>query len=254
MVIGWALLGWFLELDTSAYLLAGIPIILLFQLVVRRQPLRSLWVRDAPPFKLTVKGKLLAGAFAVAPALGLLGTLFQKSNGFDVIYFFAGLVGAAAAAYAFSHIRREHLGLLLICVVINEVIDAGGWFALVKLGKWSVTGRSWAARAGLIGANTLAYLPLFFMVDEVAFRGAFDAHLSRGLTRRWWFSALYVSALWALWHTPIYRPSDVGDIIALAIICPFGVVLSYLWRKTGNLAMPVFSHALSDGLYQAIFN
>ena len=42
----WMICGWLLRLDANVYLLFGVPLLVLFQLGVRRRPLRQLWVRD----------------------------------------------------------------------------------------------------------------------------------------------------------------------------------------------------------------
>ena len=42
-----------------------------------------------------------------------------------------------------------------------------------------------------------------FVLEEVAFRGALDAHVHHEGEGRGWQSALFVSALWGLWHLPI---------------------------------------------------
>ena len=47
----WMALGIVLHLSVFTYLLLGLPLTAAFQLGVRRQPLRALWVREAPPFR-----------------------------------------------------------------------------------------------------------------------------------------------------------------------------------------------------------
>src|SRR5260370_36312211 len=66
-------LGWLLHLGPNPYLLLGVPITLAFQLLIRRQPLLALWVREAPPFRLTGKGIAIACALALLPLFELLG-------------------------------------------------------------------------------------------------------------------------------------------------------------------------------------
>jgi len=53
-------IGWALRLPTEAYLLIGIPLTVLFQTVVRKQPIRALWVRDSPKIRLGTGVTLLA--------------------------------------------------------------------------------------------------------------------------------------------------------------------------------------------------
>src|SRR5438128_528071 len=49
-VAAWMACGWLLRLDADAYLVVGVPPTILFQLIIRRRPLRALWVREAPWF------------------------------------------------------------------------------------------------------------------------------------------------------------------------------------------------------------
>src|SRR5438874_8547291 len=74
-VAAWMSLGRLLHLDANQYLLLGVPITLLFQLLVRRQPVRALWVREAPPFRLGWQGVVIAVVLALVPMLELLGQL-----------------------------------------------------------------------------------------------------------------------------------------------------------------------------------
>src|SRR5689334_7455836 len=60
----WMALGWGLRLDGEGYLLLGVPLTLAFQLGIRRQPVRALWVRGAPPFRLTARGWLIGAVLA----------------------------------------------------------------------------------------------------------------------------------------------------------------------------------------------
>src|SRR3954466_8418448 len=67
----WMALGWVFHLGANAYLLLGIPLVIAFQLVVRREPLVRLWVRRAPRFQLNRAGWMFAILLAVTPALKL---------------------------------------------------------------------------------------------------------------------------------------------------------------------------------------
>src|SRR5260370_5733083 len=68
----WMALGWLLRVDANAYLLLGVPLTVLFQLLVHRQSLLALWVRGAPPFRLGWKGLLIALGLCVIPLLELV--------------------------------------------------------------------------------------------------------------------------------------------------------------------------------------
>jgi hypothetical protein len=59
--------GWIFHLDVNAYLLLGVPLVVLFQLVIRRQPLRSLWARDAASFRLGLVWAVIAALLILTP-------------------------------------------------------------------------------------------------------------------------------------------------------------------------------------------
>src|SRR5216110_3380408 len=117
-VAAWMSLGRLLHLDANQYLLLGVPITLLFQLLVRRQPVRALWVRAAPPFRLGWQGVAIAVALAVLPLVELADSLGRRDWA-GVLYDLCGIAGAAAAAYALRHFRRESLRPLIGCVLVG---------------------------------------------------------------------------------------------------------------------------------------
>jgi hypothetical protein len=79
----WVGLGIVLKLDPNAYLLAGVPLTIGFQLLVRRRPLSAMWVRQAPPFRLGRLGALLAVGLLIVPVkeLSAPGSGLQVSTG-----------------------------------------------------------------------------------------------------------------------------------------------------------------------------
>ena len=90
--------------------------------------------------------------------------------------------------------------------------------------------------------------PVGFVVEEVFFRGGLDTYLHRGEEGTGWLSAIYVSALWGLWHLPGQAaPAGglLGTIVALLVAqIAVGVPLSLWWRKSGNLTVTDTTHAL----------
>jgi membrane protease YdiL (CAAX protease family) len=89
------------------------------------------------------------------------------------------------------------------------------------------------------------------VLEEVAFRGAIDDHVHRADGARGVLSALFVSALWGLWHLPIAPgglPLAVIAAQALLVHCVVGVPLSLARRRTGSLVVPAGAHALIDAL------
>jgi hypothetical protein len=52
LVLIWMAAGWVFRLDANAYLVLGVPLVAAFQLLIRRQGLQRLWVREADAFRL----------------------------------------------------------------------------------------------------------------------------------------------------------------------------------------------------------
>ena len=69
----------------------------------------------------------------------------------------------------------------------------------------------------------LLYFTVTFVLEEVAFRGALDSHIYQPPTdgqRRGgsaWLSAIFVSALWGIWHLPLL---PTGGVAAFAAAIP----------------------------------
>lgn len=93
------------------------------------------------------------------------------------------------------------------------------------------------------------------MLEEVAFRGAFDAHVYHPGDGRGFLTALWVSALWGMWHVPLLLGRGHLSMLSAGLIsvtCAIGVPLSIAWRRSGNLFVPGLTHALVDALRDAI--
>jgi membrane protease YdiL (CAAX protease family) len=95
------------------------------------------------------------------------------------------------------------------------------------------------------------------VMEEVSFRGLLDTHLYEAAAGGVWASTAYLSALWGIWHLPILgtRETSWGAVllILLAAHVPFGMVLSWYWRRTGNLLVPGAAHSLLDAVRDAFF-
>ena len=95
-------------------------------------------------------------------------------------------------------------------------------------------------------------LPAGFLIEEVFFRGALDTYLHRGEAGTGWLSAIFVSALWGIWHLPAsalrspHLLSTVASLLVAQIIV--GVPLSLWWRKSGNLTVNNTTHAVIDAV------
>jgi membrane protease YdiL (CAAX protease family) len=106
--------------------------------------------------------------------------------------------------------------------------------------------------------SILRYLPVGFVMEEVAFRGAFDSHLFHPGESRGVLSALFVSALWGIWHIPTIPPGQMpmpiwmlAPVLA-GVHCLTGVPLSIFWRRSGNLTVTASTHALIDAVRNAV--
>ncbi len=246
----WVGLGIALHLGANTYLLLGIPLTIGFQLGVRRRPLRELWVRDGVPFRLDARARLVAGALAVLPLIWL-GIAIQHRSWDGAAWMLACLAGAPAAGYALTRLRRPGLAggiraaatalgtgaAIFVAFLLPQIVAAGTARPLHMLG---------------VGVQSaLLYLPVTFVLEEVTFRGLLDSHLHAPGESRGWLSALFVSALWGLWHLPEELGTESLPVLVatlLAVHCLIGVSLSLAWRRSGNLALPATAHALIDGV------
>jgi hypothetical protein len=68
VVAVWIALGLVFRLSVNGYQLLGVFLIPAFQRIVRRQPFRALWLRDAPRFRLDTAGWCIALLLEICPA------------------------------------------------------------------------------------------------------------------------------------------------------------------------------------------
>lgn len=253
--------GYVLHLNLADYQLLGIPLLVLFQLGIHRQPLRTLWVRSGPPLRLDARLFLLWALFSLVPAYETLRAA-QHADLASAALQSTGIVGAIGLAYALRAMRAATLRQLGLCLV-----TAGGIALLPQLlfvllphvvHLHLATGPAGAGtHLALLpslqaGAETFLWgMPAGFVIEEVFFRGALDTYLHRGEHGTGWGSAVFVSALWGLWHLPNHPipaqrllPTIAGLLIAQIAV---GVPLSLWWRKSGNLVVSNTTHALIDG-------
>lgn len=248
----WISSGVFLRLDANRYLLLGVPLTALFQRFVRQQPIRALWVREAPRFDLDKTGWLLGIMLAIVPARTFVAALMRGEPSV-ALWGLSAVCGALAAAYSLRNFQRETFRGLLSCAAIagpiGIAIMAGA--AVLRHGGSPI---SPLIRVQTFGSSLSSYFPVCFLLEEVSFRGALDAHLHHPGEPRPWASAILVSALWGLWHLPIV-PGEHRFAVAVSLIlvhCAIGIPLSFFWRRSGNLAVTAFSHALIDAVRNAI--
>lgn len=250
----WIALGLVFHLSANAYLLLGIPLTAAFQWGVRRQPLGALWVRDGVPFRLGATGWAIAIALATYPCYRLAVNLRAGGNGFERAWYLAAAGGAFGAAYALKNFHRSTMRDLWFC------LGTAGVIGVLMMGLSAVAaGVAHGSFAGRISegiASLLLYVPVVFVLEEVSFRGAFDAHVHHPGETREYLTAFLVSALWGLWHVPValgQKPLPVLIVGLIGVHCAIGVPLSLSWRRSGNLFVTGFTHALVDAFRNALF-
>jgi hypothetical protein len=243
----WMGLGYLVPGNAEAYLLIGIPLTIGFQVLVRRRPLRELWVRDATTFTLGRRGLLLTSLLALAPAYYGSQALAQ-GEGRLIAWFVAAIAGAGAAAFALGSTPAlavlRSAALPMTVGVLGNVIVLGGIHLATH------TPVDVLAFVGTVLKYLAIYYPATFVIEEVAFRGALDSHVHHQGEGRGWQTALFVSALWGLWHLPVSDGTALPVLvpILLAIHCGIGVPLSFAWRRSGNLAGAAFAHSAIDAV------
>lgn len=243
--------GYVFDLNAEEYLLLGIPLTVLFQLFIAKQPLHKLWVREEEKFSLSPTAWLIAIGFMVWPAYKIIhsfeeGTFTFLSLGVNV----ATLLGAVAAGFAFTHLNKKTTKQLLACLGIVLLIK-GISFAIILI--WVKPGE----QPNYITAITslLTYIPIAFIVEEVVFRGMLDSYIHTPQNKIGIWSVIFISVLWALWHLPLSTSNESLPFIVMASIINtgiWGIPLSIFWRRSGNLAVPVFSHAFIDAIRDAL--
>ena len=90
----------------------------------------------------------------------------------------------------------------------------------------------------------------------MTFRGALDSHVRHpggghgaASTIYGIASAIFVSVLWGLWHHPVLPQAPIWALLPVQVA--MGPFLSLFWRRSGNLMVPGFAHALNDAVRNA---
>lgn len=249
----WIALGYLLPVDPNGYPLLGIPLTMAFQLWVRRRPLRELWGRDGTArLRLDRAGLVLAVLLAVTPVVTLVQGVGIGSWSL-VLWAVAATVGAVPAASVF---RRTRFVMTLL-YALPTVLIGGVVLTLVTLATPLATGRPvdllGMLAVGLLSA--LQYIPVVFVLEEVAFRGALDAHVQHPGERGGIATAVFFSAVWGAWHLPISSvpglPLWMNLIQVMWVSVALGLPLVWAWRRTGTLAASGLAHAVCNGMRNA---
>lgn len=255
----WVAAGEILGMSQEIYLLFGIPLTAAFQLFVRRRPIKDLWVRGGPALSARTVSLRLAALFAIVPLYYLVVSVIRAQGIGFFLYAIAAIVGAGAAAYALARFERRTWFYLVLCVatagLIGILLDLNAVVHAATLAH--PTGGVQLRPNALLGISTfLLYIPALFLIEEVVFRGALDSHVrhpgeGRGLSSTIYgiVSAIFVSVLWGLWHHPMFPQYTVVQLLIMQVAV--GPFLSLFWRRSGNLMVPGFSHALIDSVRNA---
>ena len=94
-IAAWVTFGYLLPGGAGAYVLIGIPLTVAFQLLVRRRPLRQLWVRDGGTGS-RLRRRDLAGLLVLAPLYWVVKAT-AGGNPWVVGWYGAAIAGAAYA-------------------------------------------------------------------------------------------------------------------------------------------------------------
>ena len=248
---GYMALGFVFGLGAEAYLLLGIPFSIGFQVLVVRRPLRSLWLRQAPPMTFTPRSIVAIVVLAIAPAIVAMGGARDGDLAL-VGWGLAGMVGAVGAVYALRAMDRPAIRTTIRTTVITGAVLVGIMVAY-RLATGGFNGNVTAAITTTV-ISLATYLPVVFVLEEVLFRGLLDPYLHRSTPGPDRASALYGSALWGIWHLPVAFVAlgvlTIPYLIAVHTI--LGYFLATSWRRTGNLAAPGIAHAVIDALRNAV--
>lgn len=249
--------GWIFKLSGDAYQLLAVPLVLLFQHFVSRRPIQQIWVREAETFRLDRAGIALAALLMALAAYAL------------------SQVATAGHSWVFPLLIPSCAGAIFAAFAIRLQSAAQFWRALPSFGAAQGIGfvvvLFHARHAGYSPQLNLDKIPLLaeqfvimftgmFIVEEVVFRGMLDSHIYQcgSSWQAQWKSAIFVSALWGLWHLPFSRYSNLSELSPdliqnLIVEISVGVPLSFCWRRSGTLLLPAAAHALIDAYRNAIF-
>jgi len=259
-VLVWMAAGWIFHLGVYAYLLLGVPLVVVFQLFIGRQPLRHLWVRDATTFRLGLIGILLAALLVLIPGYDLFFVELPKKLWVVALWLVCAMAGAVFAAFALSRQRASATRQGLPSFVAALLIGIS-YISVTALAEHHSIGLPFPKLAFLL-KQFLLYFTVCFVLEEVVFRGALDSHVYRPRSDGQasgspWLSALFVSSLWGVWHLPTLAITSVSGVAvaipALIIVHTLiGVPLSFCWRASGTLVLPAAAHAVIDAYRDAV--
>lgn len=251
-------IGWSFHLSGNSYLVVGVPLVVIFQLLVRKKPLVALWIRDADRFRLNSLGVVLALGMAILPIVSLVQTVRSAdrlSHVPEILWYVCCVVGTFGAGFSFSRFTKRTGKELGFCLLTAGVIGSGTMI-LGALARWAALPEPIALNgaAAISGLRSFVlYVPVCFVLEEVVFRGALDSHVYQPGDKYQWWTAIFISTLWGWWHLPITGAAGILQLMTLVFLLPcihiaVGAFLSLGWRRSGNLAVPATVHAFVDAV------
>ena len=130
-------------------------------------------------------------------------------------WWLAAVAGAGCAAFALQSSPK----LVLLRSAARPTTVGVTVLTLGLAGIHMATGAPMDALA-ILGTETkylAVYFPLTSVLEEVAFRGTLDSHVHHRGEGRSRLSALFVSALWGLWHLPISHGLPIPNHVLVLI-------------------------------------
>jgi membrane protease YdiL (CAAX protease family) len=254
----WMAIGWVFHPDANSYLIAGVPLVMIFQIFVRKKPLVTLWIRDADRFRLDPLGIVLGFGMTILPGVRMVQTCRLAdwpAHDPEILWYGCCIIGAFGAGFGFSRFTKKTWSELGFCTLTAGVIG-GGTMLLGTLARWALLHKPIVLN-GAMAMNGMEsfmlYVPVCFVLEEVVFRGALDSHVFQPGDKGQWWTAIFISTLWGWWHLPITGAAGFQQLMALIFLLPcihvaVGVFLSISWRRGGNLAVPAAVHALIDAV------
>ena len=247
----WMVAGYLLPISSNGYLLLGVPLTVIFQVVVRRRPLRQLYSSNPTRARLDRSGVMVAGVLALVPgwyAVKVLATGDRTLLGWHL----AALAGAACAAFA---LRATSVPEALRSAALPLAVGSSAFVLAYGLAHVAtLTPVPVAAGLVALAKYSALYFPASFLLEEVTFRGALDAHVHHDGERGDRFSAIYVSVLWGVWHLPVSTGLPLHLLLVELVLVHvlLGVPLSIAWRRSRNLTGPALAHAVNDAVRNAL--
>jgi CAAX prenyl protease-like protein len=252
-------IGLAFDMSPQLYVALTAPATILFQLYVVRRPLHEMWVRNGPALKATTIVPWLSALLAIPPAIALI-TGHYGDSAAVIVWFLCVIAGAVPASYVIRNRAPETMRFVFLCFVTAGLVGT----AILSLNLIAEV-KDLAARKtdflDLAGSDLLALVesfvvlfPGYYLLEEVTFRGAIDSYVQRPGEGHGVRSAIFVSVLWGVWHFPVVKGGSPGEVIASMLILQgaVGPLLSYWWRRSGNLLVPAVTHDFLDSFRNAI--